>query len=173
MRELPRIWTFWVPSRSGRPGIPPTSACRRRDPGQVRPGPEHWRRGLECAPGSAAAAAASPTAVAVIRAATGDLLAILAGFRLLQPASWITLTVLAVAAAIAGCAAFNRAARRPVAAFDRLAPPVLPLGHRNHRPPAAARRPGRQRQRRNRLPRLRPRPSQRFPQYEPAPQRHH
>ena len=72
--------------------------------------------------------------MAVIRAATGDLLTVLAGFRLLQPASWMTLTVLAVAAATVGCAAFNRAARRPVAAFYRLAPPVLPLGHRNHRP---------------------------------------
>src|SRR5258708_6100362 len=32
-----RIWTFWVPSRSGRPGIPPTSACRQRGPGPGGP----------------------------------------------------------------------------------------------------------------------------------------
>ena len=56
-RELLRIWTFWVPSRSGRPGIAPTSACRRRGPGPGSPRPgAPWRPGLECAPGPAAAA---------------------------------------------------------------------------------------------------------------------
>src|SRR6266702_8786029 len=57
-RELLRVWMSGCHlARSGRPGIPPTSAWRRRDlgPGSPRPG-ALWRPGLECAPGPVAAA---------------------------------------------------------------------------------------------------------------------
>jgi len=52
-----------VPSRSGRTGTPPTSACRRRDPGPGSPRPgSPWRPGLECGPGPAAAACVAGSA---------------------------------------------------------------------------------------------------------------
>jgi drug/metabolite transporter (DMT)-like permease len=89
----------------------------------LRPARRFQQRRLPAA--GAAAAAASVAAVALIRAVSGALVTIPAGFRPLQAASWTILTVLAAAASAAGCAVLNRAVRQPVTVFYRLAPAVL------------------------------------------------
>jgi Family of unknown function (DUF6069) len=89
------------------------------------PGPARRFQQRRLPAAGAAAAAVSVAAVSVIRAVSGALVTIPAGFRPLQPASWATVTVLAVAAATAGCAVANRVSRQPVAVFYRLAPVVL------------------------------------------------